>query len=97
MLVRLTQLLCCTPHSPCVTYVYCPHSILDGGDYVAINQTVTFEIEDVEKEIQTTILDNSAVERVEQFTVFLTPLVGVFPVAVQDSLAVVSITDNDGR
>ena len=70
--------------------------ISDVGDYLGINQTVTFEVEDVEKEVQVQIVDNAAVERVEQFSVFLTPLPGVFPVAVLNSTAVVSITDNDG-
>ena len=47
--------------------------------------------------VQTLILDNSAVEDVEQFLVFISPVVGLFPVAVQDSTAVVTITDDDGR
>ena len=70
--------------------------ISDMGDYLGINQTVTFEVEEVEKEVQVQIVDNAAVEHVEQFSVFLTPLPGVFPVAVLNSTAVVSIADNDG-
>ena len=66
------------------------------GDYLGINQTVTVEVEEVEKEVQVQIVDNAAVERVEQFSVFLTPLPGLFPVAVLNSTAVVSIADNDG-
>jgi hypothetical protein len=57
---------------------------------------VTFEAEDVEMEVQTLILDNLAVERVEEFSVFITPVPGLFPVAVENDMAVVSITDNDG-
>ena len=74
----------------------CRHLYSDVGDYLGINQTVTFEVEEVEKEVQVQIVDNAAVERVEQFSVFLTPLPGLFPVAVLNSAAVVSITDNDG-
>ena len=68
----------------------------DTDDYLGINQTVTFEVEDVGKEVQVQIVDNAAVERVEQFSVFMTPLPGLFPVAVLNSTAVISITDNDG-
>ena len=42
------------------------------------------------------IIDNSALEDVEQFIVEIEPIPGVFPIAVMDSVATVTITDNDG-
>ena len=42
------------------------------------------------------ITDNSALEDMEQFMVVIEPVLGVFPVAVMDSIATVTITDNDG-
>ncbi len=71
--------------------------ICPGEDYVSINETVLFEIEEREMIVQTLILDNSLLEDVEEFLAFLTPIAGAFPVAVQNSIAVVSITDNDGK
>lgn len=47
--------------------------------------------------VQTLILDNSAVENVEDFSVFITAIPGLFPVAVKNSTASVSITDNDSK
>ena len=43
------------------------------------------------------ITDNSALEDMEQFMVVIEPVLGVFPVAVMDSIATVTITDNDGN
>lgn len=56
-----------------------------------------FHIEDKEQIVQVLILDNSAVENVEEFLVFITPISGLFPVSVLSSSASVSITDNDSK
>ena len=47
-------------------------------------------------EIMIFIMDNSALEDTEQFFVEIEPASGVFPVAVINSRATVTITDNDG-
>ena len=70
---------------------------MPDDDYVSINETIQFEIEEREISVQVLILDNSELEDVEEFLVVLTPIVGIFPVAVQNNMAVVSITDNDGK
>ena len=75
----------------------CVFVCADGEDYNSTNQTVTFEIEDLEKTVSVHILDNSALERVEQFLVSMTALPGLFPATVTNSPAVVSLTDNDGE
>lgn len=41
------------------------------------------------------ILDNTAVEDLEQFSVFITPIPGIFPVAVKNSTTTITIRDND--
>ena len=78
---------------PSVCVVWCA----DGEDYNSVDQTVTFEVEDLEKSVSVLILDNSALERVELFLVSMTALPGLFPVAVTNSPAVVSLMDNDGE
>ncbi len=72
------------------------HFTVDGVDYSGINQTITFQVTDLQHVVQVMILDNSAVERVEQFSVFIAAIPGLFPVAVQNNTAMVSISDNDG-
>ena len=72
-------------------------NILLDEDYIGINETIQFEIEDREMIVQTLILDDSQLEDVEEFLAVLTPIAGVFPVAVQNGTAVVSIADNDGK
>ena len=47
-------------------------------------------------EVTIFITDNSALEDVEQFTVEIEAFQGAFPVAVMDSIATVTIMDNDG-
>ena len=71
----------------CVIYV-------DGLDYIAINRTITFEIDETEIVVRTLIMDNSALEDLENFSVFIAPIAGIFPVAVKNHTAVVSITDD---
>ena len=69
----------------------------DGNDFVAVNDTITFGVEETEKEMLIFIVDNSALEEVEQFTVKIEAISGDFPVAVLNSTVTVTITDNDGN
>ena len=48
-------------------------------------------------EVLVFILDNSALEELEQFTVKIEAIEGIFPVAVTNSTATVLIDDNDGN
>ena len=73
----------------------CPPT--DGDDFVAVNDTITFGVEETEMEILIFIVDNSALEEVEQFTVKTEAVLGDFPVAVMNDTATVTITDNDGK
>ena len=68
----------------------------DGRDFTAINDTLEFGVDVTQMEVIISITDNSALEDVEQFIVEIEPVPGVFPVAVMDSIATVTITDNDG-
>ena len=43
------------------------------------------------------IVDNSALEEVEQFSVKIEAILGDFPVAVMNSTVTVTVTDNDGN
>ena len=43
------------------------------------------------------ILDNSALEEVEQFTVKIEAVSGDFPVAIINSTTTIIVTDNDGN
>ena len=70
---------------------------VDGLDYTAVNRTITFEIDETEIVVRTLIMDNSALEDLENFSVFIAPIAGIFPVAVKNGTAVVSITDDDGE
>ena len=77
------------------------NSIIDlpctaGEDFIAIDDVIIFEIEDLQAAISTLVLDNLSFEGVEEFTANIEPVVGDFPVAVQNSSARVSIRDNDG-
>ena len=45
----------------------------------------------------TFVIDNRAVEDMEQFTASISPIPGLFPVAVKNSTATVTIIDNDGE
>ena len=47
-------------------------------------------------EVMIFITDNSALEDLEQFIVEIEPVPGVFPVAVMDNIATITVTDNDG-
>ena len=55
-----------------------------------------FGVDVTQMEIMIFIMDNSALEDTEQFFVEIEPVSGVFPVAVINSRATVTITDNDG-
>ena len=72
-------------------------SFTDGRDYTAVNDTLEFGVDVTQMEVMIFITDNSALEDVEQFVVEIEPVSGVFPVAVMDSIATVTITDNDGK
>ena len=71
-------------------------SFLDGRDFAGINDTLEFGVDVTQMEVVILIIDNSALEDVEQFIVEIEPIPGVFPIAVMDSVAAVTITDNDG-
>lgn len=67
-----------------------------GEDYLAINTIITFLVEELEKSVLLTVLDNDVVEDAEQLTVTISPVAGNFPVVVANSVVTISITDNDG-
>ena len=69
----------------------------EGDDFVAVNDTITFGVEDIKMEMFIFILDNSALEEVEQFTVKIEAASGDFPVAVMNSTTTITVTDNDGN
>ena len=50
-----------------------------------------------ERTVQIVILNDNVVESVEQFSVTIVAVEGLFPVEVIDAVAVVEITDNDGK
>ena len=64
-------------------------------DYVAINDTITFEVDELLKSVFLIIVDDNAVEDVENLQVSVTPVLGQFPVAVQNNTATIIIADND--
>ncbi len=73
------------------------HHCIEGDDYAAVNETVTFQVDDLELTMSVLILDNVAVEDVEQYSFSITPIPGLFPVAVKNSTVNISITDNDSE
>jgi hypothetical protein len=54
----------------------------DGQDFSAVNDTLEFGVDAIQMEVMIFIMDNSALEDVEQFTVEIEPVPGVFPVVV---------------
>ena len=68
-----------------------------GSDYESINETITFDVEDLQYEGTLIITDNDALENVEQMFLQIEALPGLFPLVVVDDTAVVTITDNDGE
>ena len=68
----------------------------DGRDFSAVNDTIEFAVDVTWMEVMIFITDNSALEDVEQFIVEIEAVPGVFPVAVMDSIATITIIDNDG-
>jgi hypothetical protein len=68
----------------------------DVQDFSAVNETVEFGVDVTQMEVIIFIADNSALEDVEQFIVEIEPVPGVFPVAVMDNIATITIIDNDG-
>lgn len=72
------------------------HSLGDD-DFIGVNTTIVFEVEETSMEALIFIQDNSALEEVEQFTVNIAAIEGEFPVAVTNSTTTVTIIDNDGN
>ena len=60
-----------------------------------MNEVITFDIDDLQQNVAIFILDNSIVEGVEYFSVSISPIPGLFPVAIKNSTATISIKDND--
>ena len=58
---------------------------------------ITFEAPVTERRVQIVILNDNVLESVEQFSVTIVAVEGVFPVEVIDAVAVVEITDNDRK
>ena len=68
----------------------------DDDDYIPLNEVITFDIDDdLQQSVAIFILDNSIAEDVESFSVSISPIPGLFPVAVQNSTATIFIKDND--
>ena len=68
-----------------------------GSDYETINETITFDIEDLQYEGTLKITDNDALENVEQMFLQIEAVPGPFPLMVLDDTATVTIADNDGE
>ena len=60
-----------------------------------MNEEITFDIDDLQQSVVIFILDNSIVEGVEIFSVSISPIPGLFPVAVKNSMVTIFIKDND--
>ena len=60
-----------------------------------MNKTITFEVDDLQQNVLTFIVDNSVVEGAEFFSVSISPILGLFPVAVKNSTVTIFINDND--
>ena len=58
---------------------------------------ITFEAAVTERTVQIVILNDNVLESVEQFSVTIMAVEGLFPVEVIDAVAVVEITDNDRK
>ena len=67
----------------------------DGDDYIPLNDVITFDIDDLQQSVSIFILDNLIAEDVEFFSVSISPIPGLFPVAVKNNTATISIKDND--
>lgn len=87
--------MCCG--STTIKFIFYTFLHLVGDDYLEINDTITFEADELEKSVLLILVDNSAVEEVENLQVTITPIPGLFPVAVKNNTAVVVITDNDSK
>ncbi len=58
---------------------------------------ITFAIEELQYEGTLLIMNDEVVENVEQLSLQIEALDGVFPVNVMDAAAMVTITDDDGE
>ena len=69
-----------------------------GEDFLGFpDDSIIFEVEELEKTLLLEILDDDLVENVEELTVSITPVAGNIPVAVTHSTTTISIIDNDGN
>ena len=72
-------------------------------DYQLVDKRIEFDanttlgIDELEKREIIIITDNTALEEREFFTVSITAVLGIFPVAVQNFTAIIEIDDNDGK
>ena len=69
--------------------------LIGGADFDQVDDVITFGVEETEMEVLILIRDNAALEEVEEFNIMIEAVEGDFPVAVVDSMATVTITDND--
>ncbi len=81
-------------NSACVTLIVFIHAA--GRDYASIDEVITFAIDDLVYEGSLLILDDEGVEELETTSLQIEALEGVFPVAVVNAVATVTITDDDG-
>ena len=70
---------------------------MSGSDYVAVNTTVTFAVNDTTETVDVTIVNNNSVEDSESFSVNLETITGQTGVAISETNgdATVEITDDD--
>ncbi|XP_064388263.1 uncharacterized protein LOC135336419 isoform X3 [Halichondria panicea] len=70
-------------------------SAIAGRDYQSIDEVITFAIEELQYEGTLLIMNDEVVENVEQLSLQIEALDGVFPVNVMDAAVMVTITDDD--
>ncbi len=70
---------------------------LDGEDYTRINETITFQAEELKKTVLIFIVDDSRLEDRENFEVTFTALPGLFPVTVLNDTVTIAIVDDDSK
>ena len=74
------------------------HSSIASTDYTAVIRDVVFEPDEVVKEVNITILQDSVAERLELFTVSLVPIESTDMVRIEgDGVAKVVIEDDDSE
>ena len=73
----------------------CSFAVSDELDFKPLFMNVTFDAEVNEKVVQIIIVNDNILEHVEEFSVTIEPVPGVFPVAVIDGNVRVELSDND--